>query len=69
MPSQIITEKALSQLMLKFYKESVDALKKLNEIQPNNNEIIQLLNQAEKENNMDLDKEKKMFKKMFKYSD
>ena len=58
-----------SSLMLKFYKESVDALKKLNDIQPNNNEIIQLLNQAEKENNMDLDKEKKMFKKMFKYSD
>ena len=55
--------------MLKFYKESVETLRKLKEIQPNNPEVEELLNEAEKANNDDLNKEKKMFKKMFKYSD
>ena len=58
-----------TSLMLKFYKESVETLRKLKEIQPNNPEVEELLNEAEKANNDDLNKEKKMFKKMFKYSD
>ena len=35
----------------------------------NNPEVDELLNEAEKANNDDLAKEKKMFKKMFKYAD
>lgn len=58
-----------SSLMLKFYKQSVETLRKLKEIQPNNPEVDELLNEAEKANNDDLAKEKKMFKKMFKYAD
>ena len=58
-----------SSLMLKFYKESVETLRKLKEIQPDNHEVDELLNEAEKANNDDLAKEKKMFKKMFKYAD
>ena len=54
---------------IKFYKQSVETLRKLKEIQPNNPEVEELLNKAEKANNDDLNKEKKMFKKMFKYSD
>ena len=58
-----------SSLMLKFYKESVETLRKLKEIQPDNHEVDELLNEAEKANNDDLEKKKKMFKKMFKYAD
>lgn len=51
------------------YQEAVSTLSKLNSIQPNDVNIKTLLQQAEDLNNKDLNKEKKMFKKMFKYSE
>ena len=57
-----------SCLMLNFYKPAVDSLRKLKELQPDNHDIDETLNEAEKKYNNDLAKERNMFKKMFKSS-
>ena len=57
-----------SCLMLNFYKKAVDSLRKLKELQPNNPDVDDTLQQAEKKYNDDITKEKNMFKKMFKGS-
>ena len=57
-----------SCLMLNFYKPAVDSLRKLKELQPDNHDIDDTLNEAEKKYNNDLEKERNMFKKMFKSS-
>ena len=57
-----------SCLMLNFYKPAVDSLRKLKELQPNNPDVDDTLQQAEKKYKEDMDKEKNMFKKMFKSS-
>ena len=49
--------------MLKFYKESAKTLRKLKEIQPNNPEVKELLNEAEKANNDNLNIKNKCLKK------
>jgi len=57
-----------SCLMLNFYKPAVESLRKLKKLQPDNHDIDETLEQAEKKYKEDLDKEKNMFKKMFKSS-
>ena len=57
-----------SCLMLNFYKKAVDSLRKLKELQPNNHDIDDTLEEAEKKYNDDLAKERNMFKKMFRSS-
>jgi tetratricopeptide (TPR) repeat protein len=57
-----------SCLMLNFYKPAVDSLRKLKQLQPDNHDVDDTLNEAEKKYNNDLEKEKNMFKKMFKSS-
>ena len=57
-----------SCLMLNFYKPAVDSLRKLKELQPDNHDIDDTLNEAEKKYNNDLENERNMFKKMFKSS-
>ena len=54
--------------MLNFYKKAVDSLRKLKELQPNNHDIDDTLEEAEKKYNDDLTKERNMFKKMFRSS-
>ena len=54
--------------MLNFYKPAVDSLRKLKQLQPDNHDIDETLEQAEKKYKEDLDKEKNMFKKMFRSS-
>ena len=54
--------------MLNFYKKAVDSLRKLKELQPNNHDIDDTLEEAEKKYNDDLAKERNMFKKMFRSS-
>ena len=55
-------------LMLNFYKPAVDSLRKLKELQPNNPDVDDTLQKAEKKYKEDIDKEKNMFKKMFRSS-
>ena len=57
-----------SCLMLNFYKPAVDSLRKLKALQPDNHDIDDTLKEAEKKYNNDLEKERNMFKKMFKSS-
>ena len=57
-----------SCLMLNFYKPAVESLRKLKELQPNNPDVDDTLQQAEKKYKEDLDKERNMFKKMFRSS-
>ena len=57
-----------SSLMLNFYKLAVDSLRKLKGLQPDNHDIDETLEEAEKKYNNDLAKERNMFKKMFKSS-
>ena len=57
-----------SCLMLNFYKPAVDSLRKLKQLQPDNHDVDDTLNEAEKKYNNDLEKERNMFKKMFKSS-
>ena len=57
-----------SCLMLNFYKPAVESLRKLKELQPENHDVDDALNEAEKKYNDDLLKERNMFKKMFKSS-
>ena len=57
-----------SCLMLNFYQKAVDSLRRLRELQPDNHDIDDTLNEAEKKYNNDLTKERNMFKKMFKSS-
>ena len=54
--------------MLNFYKPAVDSLRKLKALQPDNHDIDDTLEEAEKKYNEDLAKERNMFKKMFKSS-
>ena len=54
---------------MKEYKKAVDYLQQLVDINKENKDAIALYNEAVRLNNLDLHKERKMFKKMFKCSD
>ena len=56
-------------LEMKEYKKAVDYLQQLVDINKENKDAIALYNEAVRLNNLDLHKERKMFKKMFKCSD